>query len=624
MRPRDVATNPSAYGRSNDITWVQNVDKATCVAATIQHEYVLQLRNVLKSRRQSVKAWCEATDQNYQRVSRYMTGSSNVTVFDMAQAVITLGLSVTFVSDYTPYDRPLTSTQLAANTEARDAMGAFYTPRPVAEFMVSHVIDNPARSRVLEPSFGDGSFLTALSRYGVKEITGADLDGAAAALALNHGLLDPSHLWRGDFFDMPISKGDFTSVVGNPPFVRIRTLDNDSRKSIAKACAKTGVPIPEEASTWMAFVLRSTLALDNHGSLAFVLPHDATYVRYARPMWDYLAKSFGELAVVRVHDRIFPDLMQDVVLLYAKDRGNTCSQVALSCYENLTSMAADEPCIKASVPINEILSGKRGFLEAMVPVKARSILSSHIVDTASSFTSFHIGYVCGDKSFFHPTDDTVKRYGLPETSLIPTAATSRDMNRLPVDNTSEVANCRLWRPSGELVGGETQYIAYGKTLKVDQRYKCRVRKPWYVVPGVVRPDILVSVFGDAPRLVVNTAGWTYSNSVLGGSLTEGVNALDFALAWYTPITLLSAEIEVHALGGGVMVAVPREANKIRVLKPGLDNNLKRLDSISRHLRENNVDAAYHSGDIIVDDLFGKGAADQLWDAINLLRSWRRR
>ena len=48
-------------------------------------------------------------------------------------------------------------------------------------------------------------------------------------------------------------------------------------------------------------------------------------------------------------------------------------------------------------------------------------------------------------------------------------------------------------------------------------------------------------------------------------------------SWYSPLTLLSAELEVHSLGGGVMVAVPREADAIRILYP--DSTLQ-LDAAS--------------------------------------------
>src|SRR5690349_24006721 len=42
-----------------------------------------------------------------------------------------------------------------------------------------------------------------------------------------------------------------------------------------------------------------------------------------------------------------------------------------------------------------------------------------------------------------------------------------------------------------------------------------------------------------------------SNSLLCGYLRPGVDTAGFAAGWYTSLTLLHAELEVHSLGGGV-------------------------------------------------------------------------
>lgn len=130
--------------------------------------------------------------------------------------------------------------------------------------------------------------------------------------------------------------------------------------------------------------------------------------------------------------------------------------------------------------------------------------------------------------------------------------------------TNQVA--QLYSPPVGHVPGvqETAYHAQGEASGVAARYKCRIRKPWYVVPGLKTPDLVLSVFSERPVLVVNNAGYLASNSLLCGYCRVPGSAAQVAAAWYTSLTLLQCELEVHALGGGVMVLVPGEAGAIRL------------------------------------------------------------
>lgn len=137
------------------------------------------------------------------------------------------------------------------------------------------------------------------------------------------------------------------------------------------------------------------------------------------------------------------------------------------------------------------------------------------------------------------------------------------------------------------------------------------------------PDLIVSVFSNTPKLIVNDDGWTFSNSLLGGYLSDGVSATDFAETWYTAITLLSIEIEVHSLGGGVLVVVPNEADKIHKLSVSCATGDKeRLQKISDCLENEDVLGAYHVGDSLIARVFGHDSVQEIWDTISALRRWR--
>jgi hypothetical protein len=145
-----------------------------------------------------------------------------------------------------------------------------------------------------------------------------------------------------------------------------------------------------------------------------------------------------------------------------------------------------------------------------------------------------------------------------------------------------------------LTTGEQNYIAFGKAQGVIDRYKCRIRRPWFKVPDVRTPDVIVSVFSERPLLMVNDAGYVASNSLLCG-FCKTLAPESLLVRWYTSLTLLQCELEVHALGGGV---IPREAGNIR-LPMHIQADKQQIRSIDHLLHAGRIGDAYRVGDRVV-------------------------
>ena len=118
--------------------------------------------------------------------------------------------------------------------------------------------------------------------------------------------------------------------------------------------------------------------------------------------------------------------------------------------------------------------------------------------------------------------------------------------------------------------------------KARKTYKCRNRRPWYVVPDVVIPDAFVSYMtGLAPRLVLNEAGCVCTNSLHCVRFNNGIRPAEVLEAWGHPLCRLSIELEGHPLGGGMLKLEPREAANV-VLPMGSEARRKaQLDLIER-------------------------------------------
>jgi adenine-specific DNA-methyltransferase len=517
----------------------------------------------------------------------------------------------------------------------RRRMGIYFTPTSTADYMADWLLRGEA-DQVLEPSFGDGVFLAAVARVAERRgldavrIRGVELDAAALGQTVSMGLVQPDDAILGDFLDVEPFTAD--GVIGNPPYVRIRHLPDDRSRRRALEVAAGLLPngMDPSGSIWMPFVLHATRFLRIGGRMALVLPYDATYVRYARPLWEFLGQRFSSLRVVRVYQRLFPELLQEVVLLFADGHRGHTTTVEFEAYSRVQDLLSGRPDAASAVSIAGIVRGDREFVAALLPQDLRALLRDRLhqlTRPAHGVVKFNIGYVTGDKRFFHPDPGTVRDFHLPASSLVGALISSRALRGTGLYTSSAGAKESLFLPptaQGRLGPGERRYIQAGEDSGVDQRFKCRVRKPWYVVPGVKVPDVVLSVFSSVPLLMVNDAGACASNSLLCGYLRGGADAAGVAASWYTSLTLLECELRIHSLGGGVLIIIPGEADKVRLPSAGGTAHLAEVDAA---LRTGDIASAYAIGDRHVlrsEAGLSDAEIELLGDGVDRLRRWRER
>ena len=177
----------------------------------------------------------------------------------------------------------LVSDHRVVGRSAERLMGAFYTCSAATEAMARWAVRSPG-DRLLEPSFGNGSFLHAVDKVvGERCLTrvtqfGAELVKEPFDTALEEKLIRPRNAFLGDF--LAIKPFEVDAVIGNPPYVRLRHLPQQQlRRAVTVASQVLGVPMETSGSVWMPFVLHCLRFLRKGGRLALVLPHEITHVR---------------------------------------------------------------------------------------------------------------------------------------------------------------------------------------------------------------------------------------------------------------------------------------------------------------------------------------------------------
>jgi len=457
-----------------------------------------------------------------------------------------------------------------AAPDQRKALGAYYTPPEVVDYLVGEAAARLPNHRVLDPACGDGRFLAGLTHA-----VGVDLD--AEALTTARDVAPAARLVEDEFFAWSMSSGErFDSVVGNPPFIRYQRFSGEVRASALAACERAGVTLSALSSSWAPFVIAAAEQLRDGGRLAMVVPAEIGHAVYARPVLGHLMDRFASVEVIAVRERLFPGLSEDCWLLICKGYGGATTGLVLHPQARLERGPEDPSPRSISRLDLETFSGRlRPFL---LPRAARALyldiaaqLHAHRL---GDLVRLGIGYVTGANDFFHLRPSEAAQMGVPDELLKVAVRSNRS---LPADDLSE-AHVERWLAQNRavlllaLARGSTPsaavqaYLDSPGGLAARRAYKCRNRSPWWWVPDVRVPDGFLTVMsGRGPRLVANSARAVCTNSVHAVFANHRVSIPDLVVAWDNPLTALSCEIEGHPLGGGMLKVEPREARRLLLL-----------------------------------------------------------
>ncbi|MGC8638843.1 MAG: hypothetical protein ACP5XB_03065 [Isosphaeraceae bacterium] len=329
------------------------------------------------------------------------------------------------------------------------------------------------------------------------------------------------------------------------------------------------------------------------------------HAQYAKPVLEHIRRSFGSVTFLTFREKLFPDLNEDTVLLLASDFGAPPAKFLWrdiahprdltelrekDCWPLMATRTLDAPAVA---------SGATRLIEYFIPEKAQRLYHELIrlgrAQRLGGLADVGIGYVTGANDFFHLSPRQVEKYRIPEGYVKPAIRRGRALAGLRFTSDDwqravEIEEAGYLLHIGKnqaLPKGVHRYLEEGEAKEIQKGYKCRTRTPWYAVPNVYFPDaFLTYMSGAMPRLVANDARVYAPNSLHIVRFHRSARMAADALAalWQTSLTRLSAEIEGHALGGGMLKLEPTEAES--VLVPRLDSRqVPKLVELSSELDE---------------------------------------
>jgi adenine-specific DNA-methyltransferase len=504
----------------------------------------------------------------------------------------------------------------------RKSLGAFYSPQSLVEPMVAWAITRPDQS-ALDPSCGDGVFLGAAIRR-LRDLGATPLQAASLTHAIDLNP-DAARITRdrlvselgmpfcnvriGSFFSLSPPGVLFDpqegvdTVIGNPPYIRYQEFAGGVRLEALERASDAGVQLNRLASSWAHFVAHAMAFLRPGGRLALILPAELIHTTYAAPLRDHLRRSFEDVHVISFREAVFPDVQEEVVLLLAAGKENGPGRLCLSEVQTSSDVADLQGILPGSevfAPDEEPKKWIPGHTAHPGAVTLDHLQNLGLLNRLGDVGKASIGFVSGANEYFVLTPGEVAHWRLPSSSLQPALIRARQLPALQITPgdidkmQSQGERCLLWLPRAELTSAERAYVQMGERQGYAERYKCRVRSPWFRVPGVMAPDAFLTYMSDVvPRLSLNRARVVASNTLLTIRLTGIPTALRraFVIAFYNSATLLSCERVGRSYGGGVLKLEPREAD--RILVPTADLVARHKDSLLKLAAK--MDAALRKG-----------------------------
>jgi len=537
----------------------------------------------------------------------------------------------------------ITTASAPSASRRQKELGAFYTPPEMARVLTDWALRDSS-DIALDPSFGGLVFLEAardrLEHLGAgdteipNQLYGVDLDDDAHRLAHECDWLglDSGNFVDRDFFSVePAELPPIDALIGNPPYIRYQDF-NGSAALARQVALRAGVRLTRLASSWAPFVIHATSFVAPGGRFAQVLPGELMHAQYAQEVVKFLRREYERVFVAAFDERVFPGALEDVVLLFAEGHG--ASGEADVCVIRCTTLDDVEDQLEAAGrnPGVQPASGQGRLLSQLLPAEAQLLydrLSTVAgVQQLGALASVDIGIVTGANEFFVLTEaDAGELHPDLLTPAVAKAAqvagarlSTRGHRRLLKGGQRGLMLVADPTASTKALKSIRAHVAHGEAIGLDERYKCRIREPWWAlpVPRQGAADLLLTYCSNEhPRLALNEAKVLSTNTIHGVRISSDVDGETLAAGFYNSLTLLSAELEGRSYGGGVLKLEPTEAE--RLLLPPLSPELAALlPAVDRAIRARDVEAAADLVDPVVLGPLGLST-----DEIGVLRAARR-
>ncbi len=526
--------------------------------------------------------------------------------------------------------------QLIKNASKEKLRGGFYTPEPIASFILKWAFNGKSNSDILEPSCGDGVFLEEIKKKNCKykSVTAIELDKLEAEKSKNINLLN-SKIINSDFHQFCINTElRFDLIIGNPPYIRYQYFDKDQQKYASSIFRRAGLKYSKLTNAWVSFVVGSSLLLKEKGKIGFVLPAELLQVSYAQPLREFLAQFYNKINIVSFEKLIFPNIQQEVILLLCeknKSNSHLIEHLELKNAEELQNLDVS----KLKIPKKKIDFKSNKWTFYFLDQKEIDFLerlqTERIIPRFGVYAKVEVGITTGANPFFTVPLSIVQFYNLEKYAKplvgrsvqVPSVIfTYKDW----VKNQNSEARTHLltFPPMSKLNGssGARDYIAWGEETGVNEGYKCSIREEWQIVPSQRISDALfIRRNHSYPKLIINDTQAFTTDTMHRVTVKTNAKIKALTASYYNSLSFAFSEICGRSHGGGVLELMPNEVE--RILLPYKSTNSELLPEIDKMIRNKKdiSELLKITNKVILKDNYGLATsdielADKIWKKLS--------
>jgi len=485
---------------------------------------------------------------------------------------------------------------------AEKLRGGFYTPPALVDACygrLEKLLGGGRPVHILEPSAGDGAFLRCSpgaplsSRFHDPRFTCVEVireEAEKCRLELRNAKVRGAVV-NDSFFSWAEGQGPrFDALVGNPPFVRYQFISEMVRANANSLLAKAGQEIAGVSNLWIPFALGSLELLRNQGAFALVLPCELLSIMSAGLVRSELVRHFACLQIDMYPRGDFRGILQDVIVVSGIRDLNAKSERPVKFREH------------SSRGIEEWTHTVRGSTDSWTRylLTARELAAFHVarglpeMHALGTVATIGVSVVTGANDFFTVDDGIVSAYDLERWARPLLGRTSESPGIVFTTEDHKTARSlgkKAWMldfsaeaPDPMEFSKPRQYLQRGEKVGLPTRFKCRVREPWYRVPGVRHGYFMLSKRSHQfHRLILNRAKAYTTDTIYRGRMRPLFAAWKESLVagFHNSLTILSSELEGRAYGGGVLELVPSEIARLTVPLSQIHDHLEDLDRVCR-------------------------------------------
>lgn len=473
-------------------------------------------------------------------------------------------------------------------------MGQFATPMPLAKEMVQYAsnILNTREIFFLDPAFGTGAFYSALlnvfSCSRIKEAVGVEIDKTYWFAALNLWNHEPPlDLKLADFTRMSMPKAEnekFNLIICNPPYVRHQAMAAEEKQRLQGLVTKTvGIRPSGYSGLYCYFLMLSHNWMSKQGLAGWLIPSEFMDVNYGKQVKEFLLSKVTLLHIHRFNpsEVQFNDaLVSSAVVWFKNDAPPTNHIVEFSYGGTLL-----KPSISKQVSAVTLAGAIKwsGF-----PNNYYEIIRNNDDKNLGDFFAIKRGIATGANDFFVLSQEKAEKLKIPKQFLKPLLAPPRNLsvNKIEADQKGNpLVEQRLFLLSCDSPADCVEktypalwtYFLQGQEKKINDRYICKHRSPWYSQENRPPAPFVFNIIGRPDnskrkpyRFILNKSQATATNNYLmmypkpflQNLLNQNPELLSEIWIVLNAIPLIDLLKEGRVYGGGLYKIEPKELRRV--------------------------------------------------------------